>query len=306
MRLTVLFSYIFIVFIACLLSLQSIIFFLAPYVRNYNVYTAVSIDKENRLATANQPRLIFVGGSSMALGLNSQFMEKVTGKQVVNMGIHAGLGLPFILNESLAGLKSGDIVVLCLEYTLDKGDKKLQAQLVDVNPRAKEYLSFSLIDYIQFYTQNVQRCLSGAFYKVINADRLDPIYNRSALNIQGDVISHYSLPKRKTLADLVKWKDLGDAEYIKQVNGFINNAKRKGATVYFSYPALCSSAFILNYQNMQLLEKKYLQEINCPIIGRPQSFVFNDKDFYDTVYHLGKYGVDKRTKIMIKLLDGYL
>ncbi|GAB4052767.1 hypothetical protein GCM10028810_55440 [Spirosoma litoris] len=55
-----------------------------------------------------------------------------------------------LIEQSVGKKRHGYLLIILLVNigTLDKGDKKLQAQLVDLNPRAKEYFSFSSIDYI--------------------------------------------------------------------------------------------------------------------------------------------------------------
>src|SRR5258708_4717199 len=82
-------------------------------------FMAAMIDKHNRLNSIKGPRLIFVGGSSTAFGMNSEGIQKKMKMPVINMAIIAGLGLDFILNETAAEMREGDIVVLSPEYYLD-------------------------------------------------------------------------------------------------------------------------------------------------------------------------------------------
>ena len=64
-----------------------------------NNYLASSIDKHYRLDSLGSPRLILVGGSNLAFGVDSKYMEQRLGMPVVNMATHAGLGMDFILSE---------------------------------------------------------------------------------------------------------------------------------------------------------------------------------------------------------------
>src|SRR5262249_12127288 len=51
-----------------------------------------------------------------AFGLDSAVIERHTGRRVVNMGLYAGLGVPFMLDEARAGARRGDVVVIALEH----------------------------------------------------------------------------------------------------------------------------------------------------------------------------------------------
>ena len=64
-----------------------------------NDFMAAIIDKHEIANGIKQPKLIFAGGSNLAFGIDSELIEKKIGKKVVNLSLHAGLGLEFILNE---------------------------------------------------------------------------------------------------------------------------------------------------------------------------------------------------------------
>src|SRR5687767_11217515 len=79
-------------------------------------FLASSIDKESLLRTQASPRLIFVGGSSMAFGVNSAQIAAACGRRPVNMGLHAALGLKFMLNEVAPHIRSNDWIIVAPEY----------------------------------------------------------------------------------------------------------------------------------------------------------------------------------------------
>jgi hypothetical protein len=68
------------------------------YRSNQDGYMAATIDKHARLdALRGERRLFVAGGSASAFGFDSGAIEAATGRKVVNVGLHAELGLPFIL-----------------------------------------------------------------------------------------------------------------------------------------------------------------------------------------------------------------
>ncbi|WP_234736679.1 hypothetical protein [Tellurirhabdus bombi] len=286
----------------CSLGGYGLIRILSPYVRNENVFVAASLDKENRLKNTPAPRLVFVGGSNLALGIDSRRVAAATGYTVTNMGIHAGLGLPFMLNEALHGTQKGDLVVLSIEYFLDEGDNKLLAQLIDVNPRAKQYLSLSWLNEIRLLGQNLQRCMSGLFYKLLRGDATDPIYNRSGFTVEGDLKEHFGKPKPRRIGDDVTFLEMDYSENIQRINAFVKAAKAREAVVVFTFPVFPASAYKRNQKAIQHLAKQYQNKLDCPIINTPATFVLPDQYFFDTVYHLDSLGVQERTTRMIDLL----
>lgn len=282
-----------------------IIAILCPFVRNDQVYVAATLDKEHRMNTLSRPRLFLVGGSGLSLGINSYRMEKSTGFKVTNMGVHAGLGLPFMLNEAASGLRKGDIVVLSTEYFLGKGDKKLQAQLVDINPNAKSYLNYSFLDELEYMVQQLQRCLSGSFYKLLHADRIDVVYRRSSFNQAGDLTAHHGRPKPKNLGDNITFTQVDFSDGIKYINEFSVAAREKGASVYFTFPAYPQSSYLHNRKAIEDYFTQCKNLLKCHVLGTARESVLPDKYFFDTVYHLDSLGAEKRTDKMINLLISY-
>ena len=58
-------------------------------------YLAALDDKLELVRTVESPRVIFVGGSSVAFGIDSQVFEQGLGQPAINLGLHGALGLHF-------------------------------------------------------------------------------------------------------------------------------------------------------------------------------------------------------------------
>ena len=61
-------------------------------------------DKFERLTSIEEPKVVVVGGSSVAFGLESEILEKYVGMPVVNFGLYAALGTKVMLDLSKAGI----------------------------------------------------------------------------------------------------------------------------------------------------------------------------------------------------------
>ena len=54
-------------------------------------------DKCERLYSIDEPKIVIVGGSSVAFGIDSALIEKYTDMPVVNFGMYAALGTKLML-----------------------------------------------------------------------------------------------------------------------------------------------------------------------------------------------------------------
>ncbi len=67
-------------------------------------------------------RLIIIGGSGAHYGFMGRRVSEITGVPAVNLGVHAGLGLPYLLYRAKQVLRPGDFAVLAIEPSLYDGD----------------------------------------------------------------------------------------------------------------------------------------------------------------------------------------
>ena len=79
-------------------------------------YQSAIQDKFKILKETNEPKIIIVGGSNAAFGINHQMLEEATGYKVVNLGLHAGFSQLFPSELSKANINRGDIVLLAYEH----------------------------------------------------------------------------------------------------------------------------------------------------------------------------------------------
>ena len=108
-------------------------------------YLASSIDKHALLERAGSPRLILVGGSNVAFGFDSQLLEQRLGLNPVNMGLHASVGMRFMLQEVQPYLRPGDVVVVSPEYeqfaTYSVNNGLTLLRVLEHHPRGMELFS---------------------------------------------------------------------------------------------------------------------------------------------------------------------
>lgn len=267
-------------------------------------YLAAIIDKHYRLNKIDSNRLILIGGSNLTFGINSQTIVDKLNVNVVNMGLHAGLGLEFMLNEVKPAIKKGDIIVLCLEYPLYLDGFKPDIDLISFTqhlyPPSKDYYHFNieeifLANYAKFKKHFEEQTI-----------KIDPVFNRQKFDKYGDNIGHLGLPGLPELRDKERIGKLEvdkSAKLIKQFETACNQKKAKLLISYVSYP---KSQYQRNKKAIDDLNQLLHQEISSIyFINKPEDYIFNDDLFYDTVYHLNGKGREIRTERFIKDLKPF-
>jgi hypothetical protein len=267
-----------------------------------NSYLVAIKDKHRLLEHTASPKTIVIGGSNVAFGINSRLLMDSLHMPVVNMGLHIGVGLRYMLDEVMPFVNAGDIVIVSPEYEcfIDRLEGNfVLADLVFTYPRAMLFLrSFgqggACVKRIPFYWRKT-------VFGDENAPVTDPVYCRNCFNGQGDLISHLTLPQPDFHEKNVPLRALGmpiDMQAVPLLNRFYADAVRKKARTFFSFTPCERSAFVtdsgLILQLYSLLKKKG----RMPILSGPEQMVFNKDRFYITKYHLNAQGREMRTRLL--------
>ncbi len=302
-------SFIFILLVLVIV-LSALLFIPNKKIVNNSLFA--SIDKHNRLEQLSSPKLIFVGGSNLGFGIDSEKIEKELGIPVVNMGLHAGLGIRYMINEVKPSINKNDIVVISLEYEhfvsdeMANGEKVLMALLVDVNRNNIRYIPFSQWYYL--FPLGFEYGVSKLFRNQIDIMDDDDVesytkhFNRNSFNKYGDEVMHYDYPNEKfdsNETSVVVYPTNDAFGYIKDFYHFLD---QKGATLYLLPPVLMKS-LACKKQDMIVVIEKILREQKTPFLSSAKTFFYEDSLFFNTPYHLNKKGVDIRTNKIIDVLN---
>jgi hypothetical protein len=80
---------------------------------------------------------------------------------------------------------------------------------------------------------------------------------------------------------------------------------KKGGKLLVSFPGYQATSFDINQKEINLVYQK-LQSSRLVVIGNPNKYKMNDTLMFNTKYHLTKFGVDRRTELLISDLKGSL
>ncbi len=265
-------------------------------------------DKYERLYSIEEPKIILIGGSSVAFGYNTELLEKHLGMPVVNFGLYATLGTKIMLDLAADSFKEGDIVVLAPEMdaqTLSlyfNGEAMWQAADSDFSMLSHvKYDNYgSMLGTFWGYTKNKLR------FAMTEAPDPDGVYNEASFNQFGDIV--YERPYNIMTLDYDPGQIISldpsilDGEFVDYVNDYIGKAKDKGASVYFTYSPINRLALDPNTTDDSLWEfyDHLSRTLDCEVITNIHDCIMDAGYFYDTNFHLNDSGVIVRTASLIK------
>ncbi|MFK7797982.1 MAG: hypothetical protein AB8E82_11055 [Aureispira sp.] len=259
--------------------------------------------KHKRAKLFAQPKIVLVGGSNLAYGWDSEMIENAFQVPVVNLGLHGGLGVPFIMQEAKKVINKGDVVFVSMEYFMGKGDYRLIKQTCKEFPEVADLGNLALKQEVELHLnetrEGVVNWVEGKkkarpiYFFQIESDRyyFDP---RFLFNKYGDHTLHLGKGSRYQKGyDEIKqpykyWHGIADLNQFK--------ADLEGVDIYYIYPSLAQSNYDAHESAIQKLSKDLVNDLDFETLNQPDDFVFADSLFYDTHFHLTEKGRALRTQ----------
>jgi hypothetical protein len=250
-------------------------------------------DKIATLKQSKSPKLVLLGGSNLAFGIDSGLISRAFSIPVVNMGLHAEFGIKHMLDSVGPFLNSNDILVIIPEYELFT-DSLLKGgtSLVELG-LATEDLSLVLKNWRHLLKANKVIF----FWKPMQSSGASP-YRRSSFNEYGDITSHLALANKAIVP--YKLDSIIADDSFGCINAF--HKSRPGLKIFVIHPGIMHSASVLNQKMITNIADKQKLLLKDVLISSSENFIFEDKYFYDTVYHLNAEGRRLRTDKVITLL----
>ncbi len=294
-------------------------------------YFLASVLKHDLLRRQPSPRLLFVGGSNLAFGLDSEMVAEQTPYHPVNMGLFAGFPVDYLLREVEGDLRPGDAVVLVLEFDhfqawasslVSPRDLMLLLEARPANLRHYRWpqVKRMLDEGVGLYLGGVLRRAWG------NLRGVEPegagVYVRGSFNERGDVTAHWDQEAEpyhvETWIDLPP--DWASEPVIRELNAFHARCQRRGVQLFFAYPPLLRRTYadlfgatmgmaVVKAQSDMGLHQFHgvLDErLTIPVITDPDQVLFPAEDFFDSGYHLNRSGARRKTQLLIDCLRPWL
>lgn len=298
-------------FTKCLIMLALIAVFcfvivMPQYLLNYQ---ASLIDKNERLCSLDGAKIVLVGNSNWAFGVDSQKLEEAMGMPVVNMGMHGGIGNPFNEQAAVQNIHEGDIVIISYSNFAD-GDMIKNPELawitIENHPALWKYIRLKdwpdmikayptyLKDCLDLWSQGIGNMDSGTEYSRLQFNEYgDNIYDRPALVVSDEELAEAHIP------------EIGD-ETIDRLNKLNQTLREKGATLLVTpYPTPVTD-YTPPTEEYVAFSDQIEERLDFPLIGRYEDYRMDKNLFYNTYLHLNNEGKQLRTQMLIGDLQEYL
>ncbi len=290
-----------------------------------DLYHGILDEKVELLRSIEEEKIVVIGGSSVAFGIDSDLLSEYTGMPVVNFGVYAALGTKIMLDLSRPEINEGDIVVLALE---------LDPETLSLYFNSETALQAIDGDYSLFWGLDMDNKLStlGGMWSFLG-DKWTRHKNGTPATVSGIYSSRYfdkdtgdfdyprpelagvmlpngCLTDEKELIEL-RTEELtreGDGydfpAFAKYLNKYIDDLERRGATVLFSWCPMNSLA--VNSEEDEAARRSSIDEyveylkdsIDCTFIGNIYDHIMSPLYFFDTNLHLNDAGARMNTMLL--------
>lgn len=270
--------------------------------------------KEAGAAALAGPRLVLLAGSAAMFGIRTPVLAAHFQRPGINLGVNAGLLLPYVLDRGLAVVRKGDLVLAPLEYHMYTWDGELNSVLmrhvVESDPawlRQRPWLGAKLLFQVPAAQLIRQRWLPSA--------PAEPgLYGPHHLDGWGDQ-THSSLAERSAGARDWLYRHSPPHDYGKglwrqsrawhELQGFADKLAARGAClILLPSPLAFEPVYRTDaqerafYRDLPAVARSY----GLTYLGQPADFMYDKSLFFDTEYHLSAEGRALHTSRLLALL----
>lgn len=261
------------------------------------------IDKVDRIESINEPKIVLLGHSNLAFGIDSKLIEENIGMPVVNMGLHGGIGNAFHENMAKLNVTEGDIYIICHS---DYADADTIRDAVLVWTAIEDHFELwrllrpkdigPMIEAFPIY-----------FKKALNlyaAGTGNNIWgSRSAYNEYGDIAT-IRTERSYTFYDVMP-PSINDTttERINELNQWL---KDRGATLLIASYPIGNGELTADAQEYIDFQEELKAGMDCPVISNYVDYMFDYSYFYDTELHLNNAGTELRTRQLIADINNWM
>jgi hypothetical protein len=258
-------------------------------------------NKDSLLANSPSPRIIFIGGSGLSFGLNSEMIKDSLGLNPINTAIHGAIGLSYMISSVNEYIRPGDIVVIAPEYQFfygrnSYGGEELLRTVLEVSPNTIKLLSFR--QWLNIY-RYLPKYSFSKFKPIEYLDtRVDILYGVNSFNDFGDANVHWNSDKRGC-ATYEPIHEEFNTKVISELIQFKKQVQDKSALLYITFPGLQASSFEV-FKDQIAKVKSELIKGGFVLLGSPERYEIADSLIFNAPYHLSKAGLDLRTHLLIE------
>lgn len=301
---------------ACLLSIPLVLAvwgFLLPAQYTDTFLGELAVKRELLAQESEKPRLVIVGGSAVAFGVDSALLaQELPQYEPVNFGLYAALGTRVMLDLSLESLRAGDLVIVMPEQQSQSLSDYLGAQAMwqasdgdfsALKSLHSRDLSVMLGQFLRFAAQKFR-------YWLTSAPELEGVYRRSSFNAAGDIVSPLCtanrMPGGADETTPIRFDpEMLDERFFQTLNDYAQALAERGVTVWYHFPPM-NAAAVEPGSDVDAYAEFLQSRISLPLAGNPNACVLESGWFYDTNFHLNASGKTVFTRQLIRDIKAML
>ena len=262
---------------------------------------------------SEKPRLVLVGGSAVAFGVDSALLEaQLPQYKVVNFGMYAALGTRVMLDLSEPLLREGDLVLVLPEQQQQTLSDYLGAQALWQAADG----DFSLLRCLHARDASVMLGYFPAFaaqkfrFWCSGGPQLSGVYQRSSFNAAGDIVSPLceanQMPSGWDSTTPIRFDTaLLDDTFCTELNAYAARLAENGVTVWYHFPPMNASA-VEPGSDVDAYAAALQDKLTLPLAGDPNACILDSGWFYDTNFHLNASGKTFFTRQLVRDLKAML
>lgn len=284
----------FLVLMACALPAQ--------YGKTY--YAELS-DMLHRLESTSGKKIVVIGGSNVAFGLDVPLLEsEFPDYTVCSFGLYGSLGTKAMMELAEPQIHAGDIVILAPELTEQSMSLYFSGETF-LKCVEKQYQYITALDADDrdlalgaFWTHLQNR---WTYFRTQSAPDPQDVYakfsfdeacNMTYVRTKNTMQGGYAKDNPVTIS-----ANLVNTDFVDYVNEFYKSISCKGAVLWYDFSPVNQKAVTADsdiYGFFHALN----QSLQCLIIGSPQTYLLDSAWFYDTNFHLNTAGAQLRTRML--------
>jgi len=266
--------------------------------------------KDALAAGASGSRVILLGGSGVLYSVRAQELANALQVPVINMGLHADLGLDYLFYRARNALRPGDIAVPFLEYSLYVQERPGWTLADYVIPFDFRYLTHASVREALALAGDLTPAeylekISGGWFGVAESGA----QITGAINAAGDLVANVRANQmayqRKALDEAGPFGGTKlNVTQSRKIVEFLQWCRRNGVHVVAGFPAYLDfpGYHVPPEENFYFEAADLYRSQGIPLLGVPQEFLFPKAMFFDTNYHMNDYGANAMTAMVTRRL----
>ena len=262
-------------------------------------------------ASPDEKKIVVFGGSYLSFGLDTKYMEELTGLPTYELGVQSNMGMCYSIELLKDYINAGDIVVFPFE-DFEKDDYGMDLIYITIESESDMMIDFFRNhpkELLEAWPRGIYRRVAGLFRNTSDpyytAEGFDPEYVYYSLDRPKPVMTRDELLKDGPAGYAYTMKDVDPTciEILNELNSFCNE---QGAQLLITYSPMCEQSVYTDAKGRQEYMTELESVIDAPIICRLEDCFYDADLIFNGNKHLNNEGMKIYTEDLSDMLKEYI